>query len=60
MSALESDDIVPTWESLDRGYVLALGRVRDPKMQFIYGSFHDFFFWHAHAIRVPYGFWAVT
>jgi hypothetical protein len=40
--------------------VLSLGGVRNPKMQFIYGSFHDFFFWHAHAIRVLCQFWAVT
>ena len=60
MSALESDDIVAAWESLHGGYVLAFGRLRNSKMQFINGSLHDFFFWHAHAIRFLPQFWAVT
>lgn len=59
MSAFESDDIVSAWKCFHRRYMLAFGRVRNPKMQFIYGSLHDFFFWHAHAIRFLPQFWAV-
>jgi hypothetical protein len=40
--------------------MLAFGRLRDPKVQFVYRPLDDFFFWHAHAIRVLNVFWPVT